>query len=111
MTLVDIEIIGIAVGDLDQAIYAFSNRYAKYLASLISDSQFTHYELTKNHRCHQSISNYSLRLMGGAGSAIEDSRVFKIHVNGCEKEIMQAIDARACSIKTKSTKSSKLSLG
>jgi len=92
MELVANEIVGVAVGDLDQAIYAFSNRYSKYLSSLISNPQFTHYQLSRNHRCHKSISDYSLRLMGGSPSKGDDIRVFQINVDGCEKEIMQAID-------------------
>ncbi len=101
MTLVENGITGIAVGDLDQAIYAFSNRYSKYLASLISNPQFTHFELTKNHRCHQSISNYSLCLMGGEIKPVDESRIFKISVSGCEQELMQAIDAKLPAIKEK----------
>jgi DNA helicase-2/ATP-dependent DNA helicase PcrA len=101
MTLVENGIVGIAVGDLDQAIYAFDNRYSKYLASLISSPQFTHQELTKNHRCHKSISNYSLRLMGGKVNPVGELRIFKINVNGCERELMQAIDANLPIIKNK----------
>ncbi len=92
MELVANEIVGVAVGDLDQAIYAFSNRYSKYLSSLISNPQFTHYQLSRNHRCHKSISDYSLRLMGGRPSKVDDMRVIQINVAGCEKEIMQTID-------------------
>lgn len=62
--LVNQGIKGIAVGDLDQAIYAFSERYSKYLLSLIGMEDFTHLEITRNHRCHDSISDYSLELMG-----------------------------------------------
>ncbi len=101
MTLVENGIVGIAVGDLDQAIYAFSNRYSKYLSSLISNPLFSHYELSKNHRCHKSISNYSLRLMGGGIDTVDESRIFKIRVNGCEQEIMQAINSKLPVIKDK----------
>ncbi|WP_338099996.1 UvrD-helicase domain-containing protein [Methanolapillus africanus] len=62
--LVNAGIIGVAVGDLDQAIYAFSNRYSKFLSSLMSNPNFKHFKLTENRRCHKSISDYSLALMG-----------------------------------------------
>lgn len=101
MELVANGIVGVAVGDLDQAIYAFSNRYSKYLSSLISNPMFKHYELSRNHRCNKSISDYSLRLMGGNPSKVEDLRVFQINVDGCEKEIMHAIDNKLPVIKKK----------
>jgi len=94
MKLVENEIIGIAVGDLDQAIFAFNNRYSKYLSSLISNPNFKHFQLSVNHRCHKSISDYSLRLMGGKPNKVEDLRVFQINVDGCERDIMQAIDLK-----------------
>lgn len=101
LKLVNKRIIGIAVGDLDQAIYAFSNRYSKYLLSLIGDDSFTHLEITRNHRCHKSISNYSLELMGIARGDIEDKRVFKVGVIGADKQIIHAIENNLDEIKKK----------
>ena len=40
LELVNNGVVGIAVGDLNQAIYAFSNRYSKFLFSLMSDRGF-----------------------------------------------------------------------
>ena len=45
---------GIAVGDIDQAIYGFAQRFPKYLISLVSNGDFRHFKLSKNHRCHPS---------------------------------------------------------
>ncbi|EKC6444273.1 ATP-dependent helicase [Staphylococcus pseudintermedius] len=102
LKLVDNDIIGIAVGDLDQAIYAFNNRHSKYLISLISDDSFTHLEITCNHRCHKSISDYSLQLMGAKREPIEkDKRVFKVNVRGKEKQVIEAIANKLENIKTK----------
>lgn len=93
---------GIAVGDLDQAIYAFSNRYSKYLLFLIGNNQFNHLEITRNHRCHKSISDYSLELMGvNRESSEEDKRVFKVSVTGTDEHIMYAIEENLEEIKTK----------
>lgn len=102
LKLVNKEIIGIAVGDLDQAIYAFSNRYSKYLLSLIGDDSFTHLEITRNHRCHKSISDYSLELMGITREDIdEDKRVFKVNVRGTDEQIIYAIENNLDEIKKK----------
>lgn len=90
--LVNLGLIGIAVGDLDQAIYGFSNRSSKYLSSLMRNTNFTHYEITKNHRCHKSISNYSLRLLGIDTEKIDDMRVFKVNIDGNDELISKCID-------------------
>ncbi|MGO2566473.1 MAG: UvrD-helicase domain-containing protein [Brochothrix thermosphacta] len=93
LNLVNNDIIGIAVGDLDQAIYAFSNRYSKYLFSLIGKDNFTHLEITRNHRCHKSISDYSLELRDVKKEKIEqDNRVFKVNIRGTDEKIIHAIE-------------------
>lgn len=102
LKLVNNGILGIAVGDLDQAIYAFSNRYSKYLLSLIGDDNFIHLEITRNHRCHKSISDYSLELMGITREDIEeDKRVFKVNVRGTDEQIIYAIENNLDEIKRK----------
>lgn len=100
--LVNSGIVGIAVGDVDQAIYAFSDRYSKYLLSLIGNDEFAHLEITRNHRCHSSISDYSLELMGIMRECIEqDKRVFKVNITGTDKQIIDAIENNLEEIKTK----------
>ena len=102
LKLVNQGIKGIAVGDLDQAIYAFSNRYSRYLLSLIGANKFTHLEITRNHRCHQSISDYSLELMGIKRKNIEDDkRVFKVNVAGTDEDIIYAIEKNLEELKEK----------
>ncbi|MEK3737898.1 MULTISPECIES: UvrD-helicase domain-containing protein [Paenibacillus] len=93
LKLVDQGIIGIAVGDLDQAIYAFSDRYSKFLFSLMSNKEFDHLEITRNHRCHKSISEYSLALMGVPDIVLTDEpRVFKVDVIGSDEAVISAIE-------------------
>lgn len=101
LKLVNQGIKGIAVGDLDQAIYAFSNRYSKFLFSLMGREDFTHLEITRNHRCHKSISDYSLELMGIPRQNIEEKRVFKVNVEGSDKQIIIAIEENLDEIKNK----------
>lgn len=100
LKLVNKGIIGVAVGDIDQAIYAFSFRYSKYLLSLIDDNNFTHLEITRNHRCHKSISDYSLELMGITRQHIEkEKRVFKVNVDGTDEQVIHAIENNLGEIK------------
>lgn len=98
--LVDQGMIGIAVGDIDQAIYAFTNRYPKYLVALLTHPKFTPYEITKNHRCHKSISDYSLRLLGKEVAPSSERRVLKVSVNGDESSIARKIGVVLDQIKT-----------
>lgn len=101
LELIKIGLTGVAVGDLDQAIYAFSDRSSKYLSSLMKNPNFTHYEITKNHRCHKSISNYSLKLLGIDTEKIDDMRVFKVNIDGGDELISKCIDTKIGKIKKK----------
>ena len=80
------------MGDINQAIFGFANRFPKYLIELIGNSEFSHFELSKNHRCHPSISEYSLCLFGASKSIPTDKRVFLVNVQGSEIQIAQKID-------------------
>lgn len=91
----------VAVGDKDQAIYAYADRFPRFLLSLISQPGFSHYELTKNNRCHESIANYSLALLGVCVPVCSDIRVFKVNVDGGEYDIAYAIDTILSKIKEK----------
>ena len=53
--LVESGLTGIAVGDINQAIYGFTKRFPKYLIALMKRDDFARFELSKNHRCHPSI--------------------------------------------------------
>ncbi|ANQ65714.1 UvrD-helicase domain-containing protein [Staphylococcus equorum] len=102
LELVNKGIKGIAVGDLDQAIYAFSGRYSKYLLSLIRMDDFTHLEITRNHRCHNSISDYSLELLGiKRKNVVKEKRVFKVNVLGTDKDIIHSIEENFEQLKKK----------
>ena len=99
--LVDAGITGIAVGDIDQAIYAFTNRYPRYLIALLTHPKFTSYEITKNHRCHKSISDYSLRLLGKDIASEGEKRVIKVSIAGDEETIATKIGSVLTRIKEK----------
>lgn len=90
--LVHNHIWGVAVGDPDQAIYGFNHRWPKYLLQLTGMVDFQHFELSKNHRCHESIINYSRGLFGIVPSSTEEKRVFKVDIEGDEKIIASKIE-------------------
>lgn len=89
LRLKELGIVSIAVGDLDQSIYAFSHKSSEFLTSLTQDKDFKLYPLTKNHRCHESIIYYSLRLISAAVEADPPKaiRVYGKNVVGAELEI------------------------
>lgn len=89
MELIGIGLCGIAVGDIDQSIFAFAGKDPGYLASLAQDPRFVPYPLTLNHRCHISIVNYSTRLLSEKfePTSTDDIRVLYKHVDGSEIEI------------------------
>ena len=68
----------------------FANKDSRFLFELASGSkQFTTFPLSKNHRCHPSIINYSTGLLSGSFEPIptDDIRVFRKYVEGSEIEI------------------------
>lgn len=85
----------IAVGDLNQSIYAFSGKDAKYLEELTKDGKFKYFKLDKNHRCHPSIINYSNFLLNPKTELISTTEltVFFHRVEGDEKSIAGWIDS------------------
>ncbi len=101
LKLKNLGLCSIAVGDLNQAIYGFAGKGPEYLASLLEDQDFKAFSLSKNMRCHQSISNYSLQLMSANANIEEcnDLRVFYRHINGPEVNIAAWIDDRLPHIK------------
>lgn len=101
INLVENGLVGIAVGDINQAIYGFAKRFPKYLLSLLGQNDFRHFELSRNHRCHPSISEYSLCLYGTSKTIPEEKRVYRVCVNGNEGDIASAIDNHLDAIKKK----------
>lgn len=84
----------IAVGDPYQSIFGFSNKDSKYLLSLPKKKEFTTFPVTKNHRSHPSIINYSLRFLDEKAELIEtdEIRVFHKHCCGNTASISAWID-------------------
>jgi len=94
MKLKNLGLTAIAVGDLDQSIYEFTGKSPEFLSNLISHVDFTTFSLTRNHRCHPSIINYSLSLMSPNVDLLEtdDLRVYHRNITGSECDIASWID-------------------
>jgi len=87
LTLLDIGIRGVCVGDIQQSIYGWRNSSPDFLKQLINSPKFHHLTVTINHRCHPSIANYANRLFDDI-CEIEpingEMRVFQCEVEGTE---------------------------
>lgn len=88
-------LIGIAVGDINQSIYGFANKSSEFLIEMAQNEDFKLFRLTKNHRCHPSIINYSMKLISKDFLDFipsEENRVFSKIVQGDEKDIASWLD-------------------
>jgi len=98
--LISMNIIGMAVGDADQAIFGFAKRFPEYLMKLIGRNDFHHFELSKNFRCHPSIAQYSLSFLNPT-QVIDQSlekRIFETRIEGDEHIIAEFIDENLAKI-------------
>lgn len=84
---------GIAVGDIDQAIFRFADKSPIFLIELMKDASFSHFQITENRRCDNAIQAYSLALLGLTVSPIDraNRRVFAIHMQGDETDLAHGI--------------------
>ncbi len=89
LELVSLGLIGVAVGEPAQSIFAFADKNPKYLLELAKRDDFRPLPINKNHRCHPSIVNYSLRLLNPNSPVAEtdNCRVVRKHIEGSEISI------------------------
>ncbi|MEG7895992.1 ATP-dependent helicase [Bacillus paranthracis] len=83
-------LIAIAVGDINQSIYGFANKSSDFLINLAQDQDFKLFHLTKNHRCHPSIINYSTKLISKGFTDFiptNENRVFSKKIDGTEQDV------------------------
>lgn len=86
----------IAVGDVQQSIYAFRGSNPKYIRSLVDDSDsFEHHVIDLNHRCHPSIINYSNRLFSPHSALLpvpnNEINVYRREFKGTQKDIAERL--------------------
>ncbi|MFT6926366.1 MAG: superfamily I DNA/RNA helicase [Psychromonas sp.] len=87
LELVNLGLIGTAVGDVDQSIYGFRGSNPQHLEFLKTHSNiFESFFIDINHRCHPSIINYASRLKNPACKLIknnnDDCRVYRYCLKG-----------------------------
>lgn len=86
---------GIAVGDINQSIFAFADKKPRYLIELSLDNVgYRVFSLSKNHRSHPSITDYSTRLLSDSyePSGENEFRVYSKVIEGSEVEIAQWLE-------------------
>lgn len=106
LKLVNIGLIGTAVGDADQSIYEFRGSSVQYLNSLIADTEkFKFFCIDINHRCHPSISNYASRVKNPLApifpTPYTDCRVHRFTLEGNHKQTAKRISEIITHIVTK----------
>lgn len=91
-----LDIVSVAVGDINQSIFSFSHRDPAYLKSLcLEGSGYKHLELTINNRCHPSVVNYANRLLDQNCNlqATPSIHVFRRQITGTQVEIILWINS------------------
>jgi DNA helicase-2/ATP-dependent DNA helicase PcrA len=94
--LINLNLIGIAVGDPEQSIFKFAGKDSKFLTDLASDSNFIPLPLDINHRSHKSIVDYSLKFLNKEHQIdySQDRRVKILRIDGSEKQVAEIIDQK-----------------
>ncbi len=96
LSLVKLGLIGIAVGDIDQSIFAFAGKSSDYLIELAGNSKNFHtFALSINHRSHLSIINYATRVISKNYTPllVNEIHVFEKCIEGSEIQIAEWISA------------------
>jgi DNA helicase-2/ATP-dependent DNA helicase PcrA len=94
-------LVAVAVGDLNQSIFAFSKKSSKHLFDLTQSADFEKFSLTKNRRCHQSIAAYATKLINQSFNVdiTDEKRVFLKIVTGDESSIGEWISGAIPKVK------------
>jgi len=94
MSLVELGLKGVAVGDVNQSIFGFAHKDSQFLQILESTDSFTSFRLDQNFRCAIPIINYSNRLLDKNSRVYDtdDDRVVLAVVEGDESDIAHFID-------------------
>lgn len=85
----------VAVGDINQSIYAWRGSNPEYIQELISQSDvFEHHIVNINHRCHVSISNYSNRLLNENCQIVhsDDLRIYQFQMIGTQVDVANELN-------------------
>lgn len=95
LKLLELGLVGIAVGDVQQSIYAWRGSDPKFIKELTNNPDvFEHYIVNINHRCHPSITNYSNRLYDAECDLLptNDIRVYRLRYTGSQVDVAEKIN-------------------
>jgi DNA helicase-2/ATP-dependent DNA helicase PcrA len=90
LSLLDLGLKAVAVGDVNQSIYAWRGSDPQYIKSLITKPEvFEHHIVNVNHRCHPSIINYANRIFDSNCLLLptSDIRVYQWEINGTQYDV------------------------
>jgi DNA helicase-2/ATP-dependent DNA helicase PcrA len=95
ISLLNFGLKAVAVGDIQQSIYAWRGSDPQYIQDLIAKPDvFEHHIVNINHRCHPSINNYANRLFNPNSVVLptENIRVYQRVLNGNQLSAVQLIN-------------------
>jgi DNA helicase-2/ATP-dependent DNA helicase PcrA len=95
ISLLEFGLKAVAVGDIQQSIYAWRGSDPQYIQDLIAKPDvFEHHIVNTNHRCHPSINNYANRLFDPISvvQPTEEIRVYQWVLNGNQLSVAQQIN-------------------
>ena len=96
LNLMELGLIGVAVGDVQQSIYAWRGSDPAYISQLTEQPDiFEHHIVNINHRCHPSIANYANRLFDSNCALLEadEIRVYRKEYNGSHIEVSAKLNS------------------
>lgn len=95
LTLLSVGLRAIAVGDVQQSIYAWRGSSPDYINELVRQKKvFEHHIVDINHRCHPSITNYANRLFSSNCELLDcdDIRVYHHRFNGTQLDLASELN-------------------
>lgn len=95
LKLLELGLVGVAVGDVQQSIYAWRGSDPEFIKELTNKPDvFEHHIVNVNHRCHPSITNYSNRLYDAECDLLpaSDIRVYRRNYTGTQVDVTEKIN-------------------
>tara|TARA_R110001583_G_scaffold26533_16_gene95579 strand:+ start:21815 stop:23473 length:1659 start_codon:yes stop_codon:yes gene_type:complete len=95
LKLLELGLVGVAVGDVQQSIYAWRGSKPEFINELTNKPDvFEHHIVNINHRCHPSITNYSKRLYEPDCDLLptDEIRLYKRSYNGTQVDVAAKIN-------------------
>lgn len=95
LSLLELGLSAVAVGDIQQSIYAWRGSDPKYIKDLIDKPAiFEHHIVNINHRCHASITNYANRLFDKNCPLLpmEEVRVYQWVLSGTQLNVAEQLN-------------------